>query len=135
MTPKPTFPESSVSFAKTTSATLIAALPRSTTFHTMRTVRSGADVSTRRTPSATSRQWPRVSDSSDRRRLSGMRATRIADTRNVAAFTTYGTDGLHMVSMRPPATGPIIQATVSTVWRSEFAFVSSSSGTRFGRPA
>ncbi len=64
-----------------------------------------------------------------------MRATNSADTRNVTAFTPYGTEGPHTVSIRPPTTGPIIHASVSIVWSSEFAFVSSSSGTRFGRPA
>ena len=37
--------------------------------------------------------------------------------------------------MSEPTIGPVIQASVSTVWSSELAFVSSSSGTRFGSPA
>ena len=64
-----------------------------------------------------------------------MRATSSAETRNVTAFTAYGTEGLQALTISPPRTGPIIQAAFSTVWSSEFAFVSSSSGTRFGRPA
>ena len=58
-----------------------------------------------------------------------------AETRNVTAFTAYGTELPQKVSMSPPATGPIIQARFSIVCMSEFAFGSSSSGTRFGRPA
>ena len=57
------------------------------------------------------------------------------DTRKVSALTTYGTSGPHAVYRSAPTTGPIIHASVSMVWSSEFAFVSSSSGTRFGSPA
>ena len=50
----------------------------------------------------------------------------------MTAFTAYGTEGPHTVSIRPPTTGPIIHASVSTVTTSEFALTSSSSETRFG---
>ena len=92
-------------------------------------------MTTSRSPSATSRQCPRVSDSSERSFLSEMPATSTAETRNVTALTAYGTSGPQAANMSPPTTGPIIHASVSMVWRSEFAFVSSSSGTRFGSPA
>ncbi len=61
-----------------------------------------------------------------------MRPTSAADTRNVTAFTTYGTVGPHAVTMRPATMGPIIHDSVSTVTTSELALTSSSSGTRFG---
>jgi hypothetical protein len=86
--PNPTLPASSVSLAKTTSATLTAADPTRATFHTTSTVRSGRAVTTSFKPSATSRQCPRVSESSDRSLVSEMRDTKAAESRNVTAFTT-----------------------------------------------
>ena len=64
-----------------------------------------------------------------------MRAIRATERRNVTALMTYGTEGLHSATMTVPRSGPTIQASVSIVCNSEFAFVSSSSGTRFGSPA
>ena len=64
-----------------------------------------------------------------------MRATSAAETRNVTAFTAYGTDGPQAASMSAPTTGPIIHASVSTVAVSELALASSSSETRFGMAA
>ena len=121
-----------MSFANPISATLIAAEPMSATFQTTRTVRSGRPVRTSFTPSATSRQCPRVIGSSDRSLASETRATSAAETRNVTAFTAYGTDGLQTASIAPATTGPIIHASVSAVASREFALTSSSSGTRFG---
>jgi hypothetical protein len=63
---------------------------------------------------------------------SGIRATSAAESRKVTAFTAYGTDGPQTAKRKAPATGPTVIASVSTVTVSEFAFASSSSGTRFG---
>ena len=71
-----------VSFANTTSATLTAADPTSATFQTTSTVRSGDAVKTSE-PSETSRQWPRVSESSERSLRSEIAATKAADTRKM----------------------------------------------------
>ena len=124
-----------MSLTKNTSATLTAALPTRTVLQTTSTVRSGSALSTSRTPSATSRQCPLVRDSCERSWDSPILETSTAETRNVTALTAYGTEGLHTLTMTPPMTGPTIHAAFSIVWRSELAFVSSSSGTRFGRPA
>ena len=83
-------------------------------------------------PSATSRQCPRVSGSWDLSFRSGIAATKPAETRNVTALNAYGTDGPHAANMSAPASGPIIIESVSTVTVSELALASSSSGTRFG---
>ena len=55
------FPLSNATFASTTSATLIAALPNMTTFQTTSTASSAFDRSTTWMPSPMSRQWPRLS--------------------------------------------------------------------------
>src|SRR5437773_3503541 len=64
-----------------------------------------------------------------------MRSTSSAERRNDAALIQYATSGLDAATSAPPITGATVQLTFSPVWMREFARASSSSSTRFGRPA
>ena len=86
-------------------------------------------------PSRRSAQWPLVIGSSDLNVAAGMRETRSAETRNVAAFTQYAVLGPHAASSKPAEAGPTVQAMCSTVASSEVACSRSSSETKFGSAA
>jgi hypothetical protein len=64
-----------------------------------------------------------------------MPATRSAESANDAALTQYAVSGLVAATSAPPRIGASVQLTFSPVWINEFARASSSSLTRFGRPA
>src|SRR5581483_9903397 len=64
-----------------------------------------------------------------------MRTRNAAENRKVAALIQYTTCGLDAPTIAPARTGPSAVALQSAVWRSDVARGSSTSSTRFGRPA
>ena len=91
-TPKPTLPGVERVLREDDLGDVDRGGAESATFQTMSTVRSGVDVSTSLMPSATSRQCPRVSDSSERAVALGIRATSSADTQERRRVHEYGDD-------------------------------------------
>ena len=135
MSPYPKSPAWKVFFARNTSDTFAAPMPRQAMPQPMSTASSARERMTTRKPSPRSRQCPRVSAVSLCSMREGMRAMRKAETMKETPLIQYAACGPADAVSRPPRTGPTAQLTFSIDCRSALAAGSSSSDTRFGMPA